>query len=177
MPTPSKPVLLVNKHFTKAEKEQRLKAEKSLLTGERLRENPEVKKNPVAHKWFIYLKRLYKKIEKDDALSGPIINRYCLLQAEVSEYQEDDDRLRQRLDDLEDRREDMEYEEYIKLVVEIEKQISANDSRLMRKRKMLFDIERESLMTLAAQMRSIPKTVEKKDATGIEAYRQKRAGG
>lgn len=178
MPTPSKPITLLEGHRTQAELQQREAAEKSLLTGERLTEQPEVKADPVAHQWFINLRRLFGKIEKDDALSSPIINRYCLLQSECSKFQEDDIRLRERLEELEDKRCDIEDNFYFKMMIDIEKQINANDSKLMAKRKMLFDIERESLMTLAAQLRSIPKKVEpKENEGGIKTFLKKRVEG
>lgn len=157
MPRPSKPLALVEGHRTKAEKDVRAKAESSLTTGEAWKEWPEVKSNPVAHKLFRKLTKLFEKIEKNDALSEPVINRYCLLQAECAAFEKDAERLRRRSDELEDHMSEMEFGEYIKLAVAIQKQIIANDSNLQKRRKMLLDIERETCMTLKAQLAAIPK--------------------
>ena len=80
---PSKPIQLIKaegkSHRTKKEIEQREKAEKSLYTGINFKEQPEVKADPVAHKEFLRLKKLYKNIEYVDGLDQQVINRYCLL--------------------------------------------------------------------------------------------------
>jgi len=157
MPRPSKPLALVEGHRTKAEIKARAEAESSLATGEAWKEWPEVKSNPVAHNLFKRLTKLFQKIEKNDALSEPIINRYCLLQAECAVFEEDAKRLRGRLDELEDRKDELEFAEYMNLAVAIQKQIISNDSNLQKRRKMLLDIERETCMTLKAQLASIPK--------------------
>lgn len=162
MPTPSKPITLITKHMSKEERKAREEAEKELVSGQRMSEWPEVRKNKVAHKHFKRLAPLYEAIGKDDALIEPVINRYCLLQAECLAFQDDDRRLRERLDQLDAQQEVLEYTEYIRLVLELEKQIAANDTKLQAKRKMLLDIERETLMTLKAQMAAIPKKQEEK---------------
>lgn len=51
-------------HRTKKEMRQRKQAEQSLLTGEEIREKPEVKQNKIAHKEFLRIKKLLKNIEK-----------------------------------------------------------------------------------------------------------------
>lgn len=79
----SKPVQLIKlegkSHRTKKELEHREKAEKSLYTGTNFKESTAVKSDPVAHKEFLRLKKLYKKIEYVDGLDEQIINRYCML--------------------------------------------------------------------------------------------------
>ena len=157
MPTPPKPVILMTGHISNEEKGIRSAAEQEVLTGERFVEWPEVKRNKIAHKHFKRLSGLYEKIEKNDALIEPVINRYCILQAECAAFEADDKRLRERMEQLDDRRDDMEYPEYLRLALELEKQIERNDGKLQTKRKMLLDIEKETLMTLKAQMASIPK--------------------
>lgn len=81
---PSKPVQLIklegNKdRRTKAELEFREKAEKALYTGTTFKESPAVKADPIAHKEFLRLKKLYKNIQYVDGLDEQMINRYCLL--------------------------------------------------------------------------------------------------
>lgn len=81
---PSKPVQLIklegNKdRRTKTELEFREKAEKALYTGTTFKESPAVKADPIAHKEFLRLKKLYKNIQYVDGLDEQMINRYCLL--------------------------------------------------------------------------------------------------
>ncbi|MFS0820768.1 P27 family phage terminase small subunit [Bacillus sp. 1P02SD] len=90
---PSKPVQLIklegNKdRRTKAELEHREKMEKALYTGTNFKESPVVKADPVAHKEFLRLKKLYKKIEYVDGLDEQIINRYCMLVSQENAMQE-----------------------------------------------------------------------------------------
>lgn len=159
-------------HRTKAEMKQREDAEKELSTGVALKERAAVKNNPIAHKEFNRVNALLKKIGKNDAIYEPIINRYCALQAECVEYES-------MLADFRDQRGDLrrEYQSgqadadcveggltpsaYYKLLSVMQKSIVDLDKQIQAKRKMLFDIERENAMTIAAALRSIPKKVEK----------------
>lgn len=88
----SKPVQLIQlegkSHRTKKELVHREKAEKSLYTGTNFKELPAVKSDPVAHKEFLKLKKLYKNIQYVDGLDEQIINRYCLLVSQENSLQE-----------------------------------------------------------------------------------------
>lgn len=79
MARPSKPYVVIKgekkSHRTKAELEQRKRGEESLLTGIKIKENPEVRKNEEAHKEYLRVKKLLKAIEKEDELYGAVINR------------------------------------------------------------------------------------------------------
>ena len=92
---PSKPVQLIKlegkSHRTKAELEHREKMEKSLYTGTTFRESPAVKADPVAHREFLRLKKLYKNIQFVDGLDEQMINRYCLLISQEQKLMESDD--------------------------------------------------------------------------------------
>lgn len=89
---PSKPTQLIKlegkSHRTKKELEHREKAEKSLYTGINFKESPAVKSDPVAHKEFLRLKKLYKNIQYIDGLDEQIINRYCMLVSQENSIQE-----------------------------------------------------------------------------------------
>lgn len=167
MPTPPKPftVLTAEKksHRTKAELKQRQQAEEALSTGVALKERPEVKNNPIAHKEFKRLNDLLKKIGKNDAIYEPIINRYCLLQAECQDIEnmkhgvaEDIKELTNKLNSKE-----IEFIDYMAYKDNLQNKLIALDKQLQTKRKMLFDIEKENIMTIAAALRSIPKKVDK----------------
>ena len=171
-----KPIALVKGHRTKAEKEKRAKAEKSLMTGVSFKEWPEVKTDPVAHKQFARLRRLYKSIGRDDAMIESVINRYCMLLSECEKYEIEDDRLHRLADELDARKPDMEFTDYFKMVVELGKQLQKNDSLLQSKRKMLLDIEKENVMTLVSAMRAIPKKVDSGEPSRMAAFMKSKGG-
>ena len=156
MPTPRKPVQLMKKHMDKETKEYRAEAEESLLSGECWREYPEVKNNATAHRFFKRVTELYSRIEKNDALTEPIINRYCMIQAECYDFEAKREQFSANLESLIDN-DDLEAREKYGLEAEMQHSILEIDKQLMTKRKMLLDIERETLMTLKAQLASIPK--------------------
>lgn len=173
MPTPTKPVNIIEmegkSHRTKKEIRQRKQAEESLLTGKKIKESEEVKNNEVAHKEFSRVKNLLEAIEKNDDLYGKIINRYCILLAECTEFEEKREKLYDRSMELEEHFDDFEYPDYIKMQMELSKQIISYDRQIQAKRKMLFDIEKENIMTIASSLRSIPKKTEKKKNAVKEA--------
>lgn len=160
-------------HRTKEELIQRKQAEEELYTGKSLKERPEIKENEVAHKEFSRIKKLMKSIQKDDDIfSGPI-NRYCMIFAECRDFECKRAEAYQRILELEDRKSDFEekgeLKEYFVLIGALEKHLIDIDKQVQTKRKMLFDIEKENLMTVAAAMRSIPKKPEKKKSKLEEA--------
>ena len=181
MPTPPKPftVLKAEKksHRTKAELETREKAEKQLLTGKKMKAWPEVRENELANKEFNRIKKLLETIGHNDALYEAVINRYCLLTAECKQIEETIEQLRQELVELTQARinGEIEYMDYLQEKGNIHDHILAWDKKLMDKRKMLLQIERENIMTIMAALRSIPKKPEeKKESPMAEYLRRKR---
>jgi len=182
MPTPPKPVSVLRlegkSHRTKAELEQRAAAEAALLTGVSMREWPEVKADPVAHKEFVRIRRLLKKIGKDDALHENVINRYALLRSECMGFEEKRERFAARLNQLEDEWESgdsgMKPFDYFKLLAAMQGQVVAVDKQIQAKRKMLLDIEKENIMTIASALRSVPKAPEKEQMSGVAQFMEKR---
>lgn len=166
MSRPPKPYLaLINEkksHRTKKELKIREEGEKSLLTGVALKERPEVKAHPIAHKEFLRVNKLLKKIEKNDAIYETIINRYCLLVAECNDFQEKRDAIQNDLAELEEtyHSQELDATDYFKLKMDLQKQIISLDKQIQTKRKMLLDIEKENVMTIASALRSIPKKVD-----------------
>jgi len=142
MPTPPKPYVVLKaekkSHRTKAELKLREEGEKALATGVALKERPEVKSNPVAHKEFLRLNKLLKAIGKNDAIYEAVINRYCQLQGECADYENTIMNLKQDLEELKENRHSMDVAEYYKLKNDIEKLIDSKDRQLQTKRKMLF---------------------------------------
>ena len=168
MPTPPKPFVVLategKSHRTKAELEQRKKGEEALATGKQMKERLEVKENEVAHKEYQRVNKLLKTISKNDALYEPIINRYCLLQAECKQLEEERNKASERLDQLCVKEKEFENfnetKEYFRLIVDMEKILVNLDKAVQSKRIMLLNIEKECVMTIASALRSIPKKVE-----------------
>ncbi len=160
-------------HRTKEELKQRKHAEEQLFTGKTLKEWPEIKQNDVAHKEFSRIKKLLKAIGKDDDIFAGAINRYCLLTAECKDFEVKREAAWQRIRTLEERQEAFEKNEelavYFKTIAMLEKHLIDIDKQVQTKRKMMFDIEKENLMTVAAAMRSIPKRPDKKKSRLEEA--------
>lgn len=180
MPTPPKPFSVIvgekKSHRTKAELEQRKKAEEELLTGSPLRIRPEVKNNPVALKEFNRLNKLLKKIGKNDAIYEVIINRYCSIYAECFDFEKkregfykDLEELTNSKDELVDEREEISLSTYYKMKHNMQKSIIDLDKQVQAKRKMLMDIEKENLMTIAAALRNIPKQGKDETTPLLEA--------
>ena len=179
MPTPPKPVKVLEmekrSHRTKKELIQRKNAEAALLTGVSLKEKKEVKENPIAHKEFRRLRALLKSIDKDDDLYGETINRYCILVAECEEFQQKRERIYQQLCDYQERmdelvdREELTWKEALTIESNMQRNLVSMDKQIQTKRKMLLDMEKENVMTIASSLRSIPKKVEKKKNALMEA--------
>lgn len=183
MPRPSKTVNSLRGHRTKAEIEARENAEKALKTGQKMKEFPEVKKDDVAHKQFRRLRPLMKANDKDDDLYSAVVNRYCQLYSECKAYEtlkETYDALISELSadkqavvkDFAPEGDDgdrITLAQYYRLKATFSKTIISLDEAIMRKRKMMFDIEKENLMTVASGLRSIPKTPQEKEESPLVA--------
>lgn len=165
---------------TKAELKQRKQAEEAVLTGVALKERPEVRENPIAHKEFLRVRKLLRTIEKDDDIYGPVINRYCLLQAECIEFEQKKEEHYNLIDkitnDHEKAMNDMapgdraaHLLEYTKSIDRLSRNIINLDKQIQTKRRMLFDIEKENIMTIASALRSIPKEVKQEENPLLKA--------
>jgi hypothetical protein len=161
-------------HRTKAELEQRKREEEALESGVALKERQIVKDNEFAHKEFLRINKLLKNIKKNDALYESVINRYVILQAECADFELKRERLYEiieRLDEAFNDEIDNAPEDdrasiiraYSKTYNESLKSMLAIDSQIQAKRKMLLDIEKENIMTVASALRSIPKKVNNED--------------
>ncbi len=186
MPTPPKPFTVLKNekksHRTKKELKQREQGEKALCSGIGLEERIEVKNNPVAHKEFERIKDL---LEKNDAIYEVVINRYCSMVAECYDMEVKRERCYQIIEALdeafEEEIENAPQDERAKIIRaysksynESMKSLLAYDSQIQAKRKMLLDIEKESVMTIASALRSIPK---KEDNTSAKEKLMKAING
>lgn len=149
---PSKPVQLIvtegnTNHRTKDELEHRKKAEKSLYTGTTFKESPAVKIDPVAHREFMRLKKLYKKIQYVDGLDEQIINRYCML---ISQEQTLAEIMRVMRTDISE----------VKTAEErtaIYQAIAGVTDKVMKTRDMLLKIEDRLFLNPSTRIKSVPK--------------------
>ncbi len=183
MPTPAKPYAVLQgegkSHRTKAELNQRKQAEDALSSKIKISKRKEVKGNKIASKEFDRIMKLLDGIDKDDALYEPVINRYCMLQAECAEIEERRTVFFTLIKEFESKVKEISKEDKQVFMDELA-EISANmnklaghmnacDKLLLQKRKMLLDIEKENIMTIASALRSVPKKVEKKTNPLLEA--------
>ena len=175
MPTPTKPANVIEmegkSHRTKKELRDRKKAEESLLTKKDIVEAKEVKETPKAHKEFLRIRKLLKAIGKNDDLYGSVIGRYCLLAAECSDMREKREMAYRQQEILEERSDEMEIGEYIECQIKLSKTLILYDKQIQAKRKMMLDIEKENVMTIASSLRSVPKKQEEKKSALREALR------
>lgn len=152
-------------HKTRQELDLRRQQEEAMLTGEAMKENKYVRENQSAHNVFLRLRALLRKVGKDDAIYEMSVNRYALLTAECEESQARRERLEAVIERLHDREDEYEkYSDYIKDVLAAEKQISAVDQALTKKRDQLLAIEKESLLTVASALRNIQKKPKEQDS-------------
>ena len=160
MARPPKPFTVLKNegksHRTKSEMKMREEGEKKLLTGQKLREHQEVKENEVAHKEFLRIKKLLEKIEKNDALYETVINRYCMMLAECSDFEKKREELYKLTFELKEEyeiiTENMDDDEKHGIMIEFTKNIAKLqttminlDKQIQAKRKMLLEIEKEKL--------------------------------
>lgn len=168
---PSKPVQLIklegNKdRRTKAELEYREKMEKSLYTGINFKESPAVKADPIAHKEFLRLKKLYKHIQYVDGLDEQIINRYCLMVSEEKGLLGMIEQVKQDIDQADDQETRSElYKTYSNIL-----------NKLNKTRDMLMKIEDRLFLNPAARIKSIPKKPPEEEKESPMAQFLKRRG-
>ena len=174
MPKGSKSISAAAGHRTKAEIAARTQAEQDMLSGKKLAEFPAVKGDPVAHAEYRRVSALMKAIGKDDALYSAAVNRYAELRGEIAQLQQDAARYRALMDSLQRKfdESDPDSEEitaFAKAYSGMLTQINKLDDKIMQKRRMMGDIEKENCMTVQAALRSIPKEAGKKEENPLAA--------
>lgn len=177
MPRPSKPVdVIISEgvsHRTKTELEERAQAEADTLTGIPITESKDVKKDKRAHKVFERITELLLLINKNDAMYEAVINRYCLITSECAQISDMRHDMELMVFDLRDKFKQYCTEanvedaalilEFANKMAQLSTLAAKLDDKLLSKRKMLLDIEKECCMTVAAALRSIPKKASKGD--------------
>ena len=166
MPTPKKAaaVLSIEKtaHKTKKEIAQRKQAEQAALTGNTLKEATQTKENELAHKEFRRMSSLLKKINKNDDIYRNVVNRYCMLQAECTEFVGKRELVYRQLQEFEENkeelisREEITWREAYKIVSDMQSNMIQLDKQIQTKRKMMLDIEKENGWTVKASIQTTP---------------------
>lgn len=178
MPTPPKPFVVLKSegksHRTKAELGLREEGEKDLSSDEKMKAKKEIKNNKIAKKEFKRIYDLLANIEKNDALYENVINRYAMLYAECYEFEEKRERFYNDMIKLEEEYQeddDFTMKEYYTLINNMQKNIIGLDKQIQNKRKMMLDIEKENIMTIASQLRNIPKKTNKEENPLLKVLR------
>lgn len=168
---PSKPIQLLkseNKsHRTKAELEHREKMEKSLKTNTRIKEEPATKSDPIAHKEFLRLRKLYKEIEFVDGLDSEVVNRYCQLRSQESMLQDFYSDIKEAMDTFTDVADKLELFAELKDVISKQNQV----------RDKMLKLEDRLFLNPVARMKSIPKEPPKKDSSNMSKFLERRSYG
>lgn len=148
----SKPVQLIkmegNKdRRTKAELDAREKAEKALYTGTNFREDATTKADPVAHKEFLRLRKLFKHIDFIDGLDQETINRYCRMKSQEQMLQEFYMELKERMDKLKSVPKKLDVYDSMKEVISKQNQV----------RDKMLKLEDKLFLNPVSRMRAVPK--------------------
>ena len=185
MARPSKPVSVIQmekkSHRTKKELASRKRAEDQMLAGDKIRKFPEVRENRKASMEWDRITEILDRIDKNDRTYETVINRYCLMLAECRDMEKLKKTIEKTIKDLikafkEQVLAEVSPTEKAELLINFTEQIykmSATlikyDREIEKKRAMLLAIEKESGMTLAAMLRTIPKEPEKAANPLLEA--------
>lgn len=179
MPTPPKPLALVRKHLTNDEKKVRKDAEASSVTGKLMAPTDEVISDKAALKEFNRIKELYALIGKDDDMQSAMICRYCILRSEELHWQSEKKRIDAEMKKLEKAysEEKLDALNYFTMTGTLRTAYLACDREVMRRRKMMYEHERESLLTLASVLRSIPKKAPETEESPMDAFLNRKKKG
>lgn len=167
---PSKPVQLIklegNKdRRTKAELEHREQMEKKLKTGTAFREEPATKADPVAHKEFLRLRKLYKEIEFVEGLDQATINRYCQLKGQEDFLQQLYNQVKEAIEKSKQLSKKLSYYDELKEIITKQNQV----------RDKMLKLEDRLFLNPVARMRSIPKKPkEKKEESPMAKFLKSR---
>lgn len=172
MPTPRKSVAVLTTektaHKTKQEIAQRKRAEQAALTGSPLKETAQTKENELAHKEFLRMAALLKKVKKNDDIYRNVVNRYCMLCSECMEFVEKRERIFHMLEEFCDKKdemvcnEEMTWKEAYRIEADMQSNMITLDKQIQTKRKMMLDIEKENGWTVKTSIQTIPPRQESK---------------
>jgi phage terminase small subunit len=160
---PGKPVNLLmmegRKHLTKSEIEARTQQEQGLQSGnKRFKPNEKVMQNETALKTFKQLKKLYKDIDYVEGLDENVINRYCLMTAEVDTLEELLSRMHDDLDECDEAKDR----------IQLYKTIAGAEITVNRVRDMLLKIEDRLFLNPTSRVKNVPHKEQPKPQSEFE---------
>lgn len=167
---PSKPVQLIklegNKDKrSKAELDHREEMEKKLKTGSTFREEPATKADPVAHKEFLRLRKLYKEIEFVEGLDQATINRYCQLKGQEDFLQQLYNQVKEAIEKAKQMSKKLSLYDDLKEIITKQNQV----------RDKMLKLEDRLFLNPVARMRSIPKKpMEEQDDSPMAKFLKSR---
>ena len=97
-----------------------------------------------------------------------------MLYAECHDFEEKRERFYDdmiKLDAEYEADDDFTIKEYYSLMNSMQKNIIDIDKQIQSKRKMMLDIEKENIMTIASQLRNIPKKVDEQENPLLKVLR------
>ncbi len=100
-----------------------------------------------------------------------------MLQAECRDFEEKREVFLRNMQDLQEKREelleggDVSLKEYFRMQNEFARRLVDLDRQVQGKRKMLLEVEKENVMTIASALRNIPKKAEEGEDPLIRALR------
>lgn len=181
MPTPKKAAEVIEQtgkaHKTKTELAARKRAEEAALTGEPLKETPQTKSNKLAHGEFLRMKKLLRKLKKDDDIYRNVVNRYCMLCAECMEFVEKRESIFDQLEEFCARKdvliakEELRWKEAYRIEADMQENMLSIDKQIQTKRRMMLDIEKENGWTVKASIQTIPVPPAAKSNPLLEALK------
>ena len=170
MARPAKPVNVIQmekkSHRTKKELAVRQKSEQEMLSGERIDKFTEVKNNTKASREFDRVVKILDSIEKNDKMYETVINRYCLMLAECRELEDLKKTISVNIKHMIKLFKEnivakaLLYIDFAREIAQLSNTLIKYDREIEKKRGMLLAIEKESGMTMAAMLRTIPKKQE-----------------
>ena len=147
------------KHLTKEEIARRKQAEDDLKSGiTKFHPTDQVLSSPIATETFIKLLMLYRDIDYVEGLDEAIINRYCLMTAEVERVQTLLIRMENDIDKCED------YSQRVTLY----KAISSAEITVGRIRDRLLQMEDRLFMNPTSRVRNVPKKEKEKPKSDFD---------
>ena len=176
MARPSKPVSVIKQekkaHRTNKELISRERSEKAMMSGDKIGKFPEVRENRKASMEFDRVVEILESIDKNDKMYETVINRYCLMLAECIEMQKLRKEVEKSIKDMKKmfkenilseadsgQKADLSLK-FADKMCKLSNTLIKYDAEIEKKRSMLLAIEKESGMTMAAMLRTIPKQPE-----------------
>lgn len=138
----------------KAEQEERAVA---MITGSKIKEHKQVADNPAAHKEYVRLMKIMRKINKDDSLYEAQVNRMAELAGEIEELRSQREKVQKNIKKVEKQMDKGEgdFEKLNNTIIKYQKTYIDLDKQIMKKREMLNKLETTNCFTVSTSNRTV----------------------